>query len=738
MIRLSTQGGRLPALALGASISALVGFASAGHAADTDPAKHIATASPIKHVIVIIGENSSFDHAFATYRPRHAEEGIWNLRSRGIVDADGMPDVDFAHARQFSVLPQPAYYIHAPAGSKTAYNSSNSPINPLPAPDLNAVPRAASDVTGAPFATPEAAAAAEPELTLTTDPNQLQHNLSIMTTGFADDPGFKPEANSLIRNPDFRISGVDSASGLPNGPFQQTANSRNGGPGLPYDSYTEDTIHRFFEMWQMMDCDVSQATRSNPSGCLLDLMPFVASTFAGAINPAAFAPPGSVGPIFAATYSGPTEEGSGTSMAFLNMHQGDAPYFKQLADQYTISDNMHQAVVGGTGANHIMLGTGDVYFFSDGKGHPVPAPSAVPAAAAGLPSALGTLSLVANPNPVIGAQSVASLQAAHAAPIADPNLYTNDVGAALGEYVECSDATQPGVQPILTYLAELGQHSNCAPGTFYAINNFFPGFHANGVPAGTSAKPAADGSDTFFIPPQTLPTIGDALMAKNISWHYYGDGFNAAVAGSPNQFCPICNPMQYSANIMGSAAGRANNKDVIDFFADVKAGTVPSVSFIKPSGFVDGHPQSSKFDLFEAFVKNIVDAVQASPDLANDTAIIITWDESGGFYDSGYIQPVDFFGDGPRIPFIVVSPYTKGGHVNHTYSDHVSVTKFIERNWLLQPLSSRSRDNLPNPRNRDSEHEHDRDDFANQYIPANSPALGDLFDMFDFDQKRDR
>ena len=100
-------------------------------------------------------------------------------------------------------------------------------------------------------------------------------------------------------------------------------------------------------------------------------------------------------------------------------------------------------------------------------------------------------------------------------------------------------------------------------------------------------------------------------MAKNVSWHYYGDGFNAAAAGKPNQFCPICNPMQYSANIMGSAAGRANNKDVTDFFDDLNNGTVPSVSIIKPSGFVDGHPQSSKFDLFEAFVKNIVDAVQA-------------------------------------------------------------------------------------------------------------------------------
>jgi phospholipase C len=729
---LSAMGNLKYKLALGACMMAL---AAADLACAADAAKTVPTASPIKHVIIIIGENSSFDHAFATYVPKHKDEGVWNLMSRGIVNADGSPGVNFTHAQQFSVAAQPQYYIHPPAGSKTAYNSTKSPTNPLPAPDLNRVPLAQSDATGSPFATTEAAALAEPELTLTTDFEQQQHALEIMTTGFAADAATITETTSLIRNPDFRIFGVTSADGLANGPFQQTAHSQNGGPGLPYDSYTEDTIHRFFQMWQMMDCDKSQATRSNPSGCLLDLMPFVASTFAGAINPNAFAAPGALGPIFAATYTGPTEEGSSTSLAFFNMQQGDAPYFKQLADKYSISDNMHQAVIGGTGANHIMFGTGDVYFFSDGKGNPTPAPTAIPAAAAGLPKSLGTISLVANPNPVVGAQSLASLQAAHAAPIVDPNLYTNDIGASLGEYVNCFDATQPGVQPILSFLAQSQLKSNCAPNTFYAINNFFPGFHPNGQPAGTAAVPAADGSDTFFIPPQTIPTIGDALMAKNVSWHYYGDGFNAAAAGKPNQFCPICNPMQYSANIMGSAAGRANNKDVTDFFDDVNNGTVPSVSIIKPSGFVDGHPQSSKFDLFEAFVKNIVDAVQAKPELAKDTAIIITWDESGGFYDSGYIQPLDFFGDAPRIPFIVVSPFTQGGHVNHTYTDHVSLTKFIERNWLLGTLSSRSRDNLPNPEARRMEGDHDGDDFAAPYIPVNGPAIGDLFDMFDFDRQ---
>ena len=61
------------------------------------------------------------------------------------------------------------------------------------------------------------------------------------------------------------------------------------------------------------------------------------------------------------------------------------------------------------------------------------------------------------------------------------------------------------------------------------------------------------------------------------------------------------------------------------------------------------------------------------------------------------MQPLDFFGDGTRIPLIVVSPYTTGGHISHDYTDHVSILKFIERNWGLQPVTDRSRDNLPNP-----------------------------------------
>ena len=63
-----------------------------------------------------------------------------------------------------------------------------------------------------------------------------------------------------------------------------------------------------------------------------------------------------------------------------------------------------------------------------------------------------------------------------------------------------------------------------------------------------------------------------------------------------------------------------------------------------------------------------------------DTAIFITFDEGGGYYDSGYVQPLDYFGDGTRVPLLVVSQHVKPGHISHRYADHVSILKFIERN----------------------------------------------------------
>ncbi len=151
---------------------------------------------------------------------------------------------------------------------------------------------------------------------------------------------------------------------------------------------------------------------------------------------------------------------------------------------------------------------------------------------------------------------------------------------------------------------------------------------------------------------------------------------------------------------------------------------MPAVSFGKPDGILDGHPQSSKVDLFEAYVLNVLGALDANPKLKAETAVFVTWDEAGGYWDSGYIQSIDFFGDGPRLPLLILSPYSTGGQVYHNYGDHVSLLKFIERNWAL---TRSPRAAATTCRTRLSKK-------ANPYVPTNSPALSDLFDAFDFDK----
>ena len=149
--------GRKLGVQIGVATAALGAFtATAGAIDQAQVPARVHTTTPIKHVIVVIAENSSFDHSFGTFRPRHGQT-IHNLLSTGIVNEDGTPGPNAKKAAQFTVTPQPHYFISAPAISKTPYTT-------LPPPDLNGVPQASSDTHAPPFATTAAAAAAEPVL----------------------------------------------------------------------------------------------------------------------------------------------------------------------------------------------------------------------------------------------------------------------------------------------------------------------------------------------------------------------------------------------------------------------------------------------------------------------------------------------------------------------------------------------------------------------------------------------
>ena len=602
---------------LGVSVAALALSQSVRAEDANDPIK---TASPIKHVIIIVGENRSFDHLFATYKPKSRDERVLNLLSEHIIKADGSPDENFDQAHQFQITSPPnggKYFISAGSANKSLYSV-------LPAPDLAGVqnpPGAA--ILGLPGG----------------DPGLPAADQFLFGTGGTGLP------NKL--GPDTRITNVNT---LPPGPFQMT------GKTMPYDAYTGDTIHKFFQMYQQMDCaiDHEHVTRRNPTGCLHDLQSAITTTFS--------TPPGG------------TPHDTGQAMAFFNMQNGDVPFLKFLADNYTMSDNYHQPVMGGTGPDSVPLGFADQVFFGDGQGNAATPPT----------------NTIYNP---------------------DPRPNTLNQYTTRAQWFNCSDASQPGIKPILDYLGKLpfAVQTKCDAGHYYNAVNISPAWTPQGTPSGAGS-----------VPPVTMTSIGDLLSAKNIPWKYYGGGYN--VTGTPldGLYCNICNPFEYQLNYPAMRADHM--RDVTDLFNDLKNGTLPAVSYVKPDGAMDGHPASSKFNLFEAFAKNIIELAQSNKELWESTAIFVTVDEGGGYYDSGFIQPVDFFGTGPRIPMIAVSPFSRGGHITHVYGEHSSFVKFVERNWHLAKLTDRSRDNLPNP----------RADDDNPYVPVNMPAIGDLFDMFDF------
>ena len=594
------------------------------------------TRTPIKHVLVIVGENRSFDHVFATYEPK-GHQRIDNLLSKGIVNADGTPGPNFARAVQKSAVDSTPSSFEMSPGRQAPYA---------------VLPPVLAGGAKTPYVSSLAAAQAAESVAL--PPSYVP----LLLTGATGISSGKPDTR-LAQDP----------MTVPSGPFQLS-------PGIAYDDYAASPVHRFYQMWQQLDCSVEHATRENPSGCLSDLFPWV-ETSIGAGNNGASQPAG--------FNDESTREGS-ASMGFYNMLQGDVPYFKSLADEYAISDNFHQAVQGGTGANHIALGTGDADWYSDGKGHPA------------VPPALE----IENPDPQPGTN----------------NWWVQD-GYSGGTYSDCSDESQPGVGPVTEYLHQMNVNPNCERGHYYLLNNYNPGYFGDGT---------VDTVDEFTIPPSSTRTIGDELLERDVSWRYYGEDWNAYVADPEgyapgNEYCNICNPFQYATSIMANDEVRTTHmKDLTDLYADIEKGWLPAFAITKPSGLLDGHPASSKLDLFEGYTKKIIDAIKAKPDLFADTAIFITFDEGGGYWDSGYVAPLDFFGDGTRIPFITVSPHARGGHVSHHYADHVSILKFVERNWGLPPITGRSRDNLPNP----------IADRRNPWVPLNGPSIDDLVDEFDF------
>lgn len=238
----------------------------------------------------------------------------------------------------------------------------------------------------------------------------------------------------------------------------------------------------------------------------------------------------------------------------------------------------------------------------------------------------------------------------------------------------------------------------------YAVNTSQPPYQPSGyAPAAGGDLNLADPAKNP-LPPQTAKTIGDTLSAKGIRWAWYAGGWNAALADGrqpPTErrgviyngatpealaFQPHHQPFNYHARFAPGTADRAEHlKDYDDFVAAIDAGRLPAVSFYKPVGRLNQHPSYTDLAQGDAHLDELLQRLTRSP-LWPKMAIIVTYDENGGYWDHLPPPEGDRWGPGTRIPALVISPFAKKGFVDKTPYDTTSIIKLITRRFGLEPL----------------------------------------------------
>jgi phospholipase C len=272
------------------------------------------------------------------------------------------------------------------------------------------------------------------------------------------------------------------------------------------------------------------------------------------------------------------------------------------------------------------------------------------------------------------------------------NFYHSAFGGSLLNHIWLIAAASP-VFPNApaSIVASLG-------GSGYVIKNGVvtpDGFVVNDSFTVNAPHPAGVSASTL-IPNQTMPTIGDRLSAKNISWVWFSGGWDNALAGHADaSFQFHHQPFAYFANYADGTKAKADHlKDETYFMTAAQNGTLPAVSFVKPLGINNEHPAYTNVQTGENHAIQLINAVRNGPNW-NDTAIIITYDENGGFWDHASPPSIDKWGPGTRIPAIIISPFAKKGYIDHTQYETVSILSFIEKRWQLAPLTDRDKNANP-------------------------------------------
>jgi len=240
--------------------------------------------------------------------------------------------------------------------------------------------------------------------------------------------------------------------------------------------------------------------------------------------------------------------------------------------------------------------------------------------------------------------------------------------------------------------------------------------------ASAATSPANDGQLHY-----AWTDITYLLHSSGVSWGYYV--FKGTEPDCEDDSSMTCAPVQQGPQTPGiwnplpsftdvTQDGQLGNIQTLsNFFAAAKAGTLPAVSWIDPNGTVSEHP-TALVSAGQTYVTGLVNAIMQSP-AWNSTAIFLSWDDWGGFYDHVFPPVVDGNGYGLRVPGIVISPYARQGFIDHQTLSHDAYNKFIEDDFLGGQRLDPSTDGRPDPR---------------PDVREAGRLLGDLTADFDFSQ----
>ncbi len=240
------------------------------------------------------------------------------------------------------------------------------------------------------------------------------------------------------------------------------------------------------------------------------------------------------------------------------------------------------------------------------------------------------------------------------------------------------------------------------------------------------------GSPPDFGPPHPAPDyawtdLTYLLYKAGVSWKYYvsggtqpdcADDAMACTPGAQSAKTPgIWNPLPYFDTVKQDGQ-LSNVTDLSNFYGAAKSGTLPAVSWIAPNGTQSEHPPAL-VSTGQSYVTGLINAIMQGPNW-DSTAIFLSWDDWGGFYDHVVPPVVDQNGYGLRVPGIVISPYARQGYIDHQVLSHDAYAKFIEDDFLSSQRLNPATDGRPDPR---------------PTVRESVPQLGDLINDFDFTQQ---